>query len=800
MPRLLKKIWPFTIIIAVTCLIFFKVFTKGLFPAPADLLVSFYFPFYSGGWEGYNPFTTHKELLNADAVRQIYPWKELATNILKSGTTPLWNPYTFSGQPLMANLQTGAFYPLNLLYLLFDARLSWIILVITQPLLAGLFMFLALKSLKISDIASVFASTAFMFTSYLVTWMENVNVGHSYIWIPLTIYAINKFFETNKTRYIILGTASLTLSILAGHPQTSIYAFIFISIFYLYKVHSTQNNKNILYLPPLLLMPLMLSSIQLIPSLAFYRASPVSLPFSAEVFDKTIIPAKNLITFFASDFFGHPANNNFWSFSYGDFTPYIGVVPLLLFAWGIANFNHRKEIIFFATVAITFILASTQGPLTYLIKTFKIPILDSTTPSRFISISIMAMIVITALSLDDLLKNIGNKKYLKRFLTLLTFLGVVYILLWLFAFSAHNILTPKDEWIKRLSVTKRNLILPTLTYALFFSAVFSNYYVKIGSKIKKTILLSVSFFVLLVGGIYYTNKFLPFAPLNYIFPDHPLFSWLEENAGIYRFHGSGTARLDYNLPIHYKVYGAEGYDTLRLARYAQLMASSKDGVVPEKYLRSDATFPPEENGHRRRLFELMGVKYLIDKEDGPKTGSDWHESKFAPDEVKGSWQQGNIQVYERKNVLPRIFLTNDYKVAINDEEIIKSIYDFNYPLTKLILEEEPSLDIVGKSDVTIPHLEKYDTNSIIINTSASSNSILFMSDAYADGWKATVDGHPTKILRAHYTFRAVAVPKGEHVIMFNYNPEPFKKGLYATVAAVILIVTFCVVSFKNKRF
>src|SRR3989344_9441221 len=115
----IKKTFPvFIFILLLNCLIFFKVFTAGLFPFPGDLLVSFYFPWYSGGWQGYNPWTTHKELLNADAIRQIYPCKEFAISQFKNGQFPLWNPYTFSGQPLLANFQSSVFFPLNLLYFL----------------------------------------------------------------------------------------------------------------------------------------------------------------------------------------------------------------------------------------------------------------------------------------------------------------------------------------------------------------------------------------------------------------------------------------------------------------------------------------------------------------------------------------------------------------------------------------------------------------------------------------------------------------------------------------------------------
>src|SRR3989338_6512038 len=119
----------FTIIFLVTLLIFFKIFLKGLYPIPGDLLVSFYFPWYSGGWPGYDPWTTHKEMLGADAIRQIYLWKEFAADQFIQGHFPLWNPYTFSGQPLAANFQSSVYYPLNLFYFFTDSRNAWILLV-----------------------------------------------------------------------------------------------------------------------------------------------------------------------------------------------------------------------------------------------------------------------------------------------------------------------------------------------------------------------------------------------------------------------------------------------------------------------------------------------------------------------------------------------------------------------------------------------------------------------------------------------------------------------------------------------
>lgn len=805
--KFLSFLLPILVLSSVTSLLFFKIFTRGLYPIPGDLLVSFYFPWYSGGWEGYNPWTTRKELLAADAIRQIYPWKEFAMEQFKNGQLPLWNPYTFSGQPLLANFQSSVFYPLNVFYFLTDAPNAWILLVVTQPFLAGLFMYIAIKSFKISTIPALFGAVAFMFSSYLITWMENGNIAHGYIWFPLAIYTINKFFELEKFRYLVVLTLSLVFSILAGHPQTVIYLYMAVIIFWIFKAISLKkfSLKSFWPLAFVTSSSLLVSAIQLLPTYSFYKISPISLPFSKEVFDRSILPAKNLISFFASDFYGHPANNNFWSQSYGDFTPYFGVIPLIFSLWGIFRFWREPFTKFAAAVSVFFIIAATHGPITFLIKTLKIPVLDSTTPSRFIAISIFLLIILAAKGFQDFLKNFQDKNFLLKFFKFLIPIGLVYTLLWLFAIFGSAFLEPKEIWQINLAVTRRNLILPTF---MFLSIPIGSLLIQIiRVKIEivnlwaKTLIITGIFTVMLVGGVYYSNKFLPVAPKKFIFPDHLIFSWLSSNAGINRFHGSGTAHIDFNFPTRYKIYGSEGYDTLRLERYAQLLASSFFGNVPQSYLRSDGVFPNEENGYRKRLFELLGVKYLLDKEDNPATGADWHYERFQGDNVRGIWQDGKFQVYEREPVLPRTFTTTKYIVAANDAEIIEKIYDQNFDLETLILEKEPSLKIENlKEQINIPQLVLYEPNQIVISTNVSDNSLLYLSDAYDKSWQVYIDNQKAELLRAHYALRAVAVPAGSHQVVFKYQPKSATLGMTISGTSLLGLIFASLYAVKKRKF
>ncbi len=792
-------------IFAVTCLMFFKIFTRGLYPVPADLLVSFYYPWYSGAWEGYDPWTTHKELLGADSIRQIYLWKEFAMNQFKESNLPLWNPYTFSGQPLLANFQSSVFYPANIFYFLTDAPNAWLLLIIVQPFLGGVFMFLAARSFKLGVVAASFASVAFIFSSYFITWMENGNITHAYIWFPASFWAINNFFEKQKARFLLALILSLSFSTLAGHPQTTIYLYLTVFLYWLFKSGQSKSLLNILILVVVIFLSLGAIAIQLIPTYDFYTKSPISLPFSREVFDRSILPYKNLVSFFASDFFGHPAANNFWGQSYGDFTPYFGVIPLVFALWGVARFWRRGFVLFATAVAILFILSAVPGPITYLIKTLRIPLLDSTTPSRFISISIFFLIILAAISLEDFLKNFQDKKYIRSFFKFLIPLGLVYVALWTFAIAGKFFLEPRDTWEINLAVTRRNLILPTLMFlsiplGIQVLRIIRNK-IKINDEFQKGLLVLGIFTVILVGGVYYSNKFLPVAPKKFIFPDHLVFKWLQDNVKLNRFYGGGTAHIDFNFPTHYKVYGAEGYDSLRLERYAQLLASSFTGSVPQSYPRSDGVFPNEENGRRKRLFEILGVSHLLDKEDNPRTGADWHFERFTGDDVQGIYQLGKFQFYKREPVLPRIFLTTQYTVLKNDEEIIQKIYDPNFDLKTLILEKEPKLAISDfAGDIASPEAVIYEPSVVTIKTNKEYNSLLYLSDTHDPDWNVYIDNQKSELLRAHYAMRAVAVPAGSHLVIFKYQPKSFVIGRQTSAVTLASLAILSLYLIRKRQF
>jgi hypothetical protein len=75
---------------------------------------------------------------------------------------------------------------------------------------------------------------------------------------------------------------------------------------------------------------------------------------------------------------------------------------------------------------------------------------------------------------------------------------------------------------------------------------------------------------------------------------------------------------------------------------------------------------------------------------------------------------------------------------------------------------------------------------------------LVMADAYAPGWRATVNGHATTVLRADYTLRAVAIPAGRSRVALSYRPPGLTLGIVTSMLAALALVVIAVWSLRRR--
>ena len=52
-----------------------------------------------------------------DLINQFVAWRAFAVESIQAGHWPLWNPYTYAGEPFLGGFQSGLLYPPNVIFL-----------------------------------------------------------------------------------------------------------------------------------------------------------------------------------------------------------------------------------------------------------------------------------------------------------------------------------------------------------------------------------------------------------------------------------------------------------------------------------------------------------------------------------------------------------------------------------------------------------------------------------------------------------------------------------------------------------
>lgn len=788
--------------------IFFnKSVVKGEVPFPGDLLIGDYNPYNSYSFLGYAPGGFPHKAQNIDVIEQLYPWKNFSIESLKNLEFPLWNPYNFSGTPHLAAIQSGTFYPFNVLFFLFPFNFAWTIYIVSQPVLAGFFTYLFLRELKLSAKSSIFGGLAFSFSSFLVVWMQYGNIIHAVLWLPLVLFLGLRNFKNPSITKSIFISILLALSILAGHFQVSIYLYGFSFIFLLFVMLSLYRGKIFAYLPMIMgvyLFSLLIASVQLFPSIEiFINSSRTDYSYAKLV--EFLIPPYHLISMMFPDFFGSPVSRNYWlTGTYIERAIYFGIVPMFFAVFAIISKKSSIVWFFIISMIVVFFITFDTFITRFLYSLYIPPIIATSVPTRLIFVMIFSGSVLAAFGYDEFEK---LKKFKKLVITMVIF-GLIVISTWVFIFAAPSLF--RDSlWVVNMPISMRNLFVPSLAFgiAMFSLIIFSvkeKGFLKLYSMQIKKYLFVVIFLMTIFELYFFFNKFSPFVPEEFIYPQTSLLSFIKENQSNYRTWGYGAAALPVNVQTQEKIYSTDGYDPFYIRRYGELLTSTENGIVPETIQRANANlangFGEEnlrDNKYRQKIMNLLGVKYIVHKKPQDNFA---HDQTFDDSIYSLVWHENNLQVYENKDVLPRAFMVNNYVVMENDEEIIDTIYDESFdPLSQIILEEDPNLESVDKELDYELSIDAYGKNKVIISLETDSEALLFLSDSYFPGWKAYVDDLEVKIYRADYALRAIKVPKGTHKVEFSYLPYSFSLGLWVSLVSLGSALFIIVFYYRKKK-
>jgi hypothetical protein len=727
---------------------------------------------------------TGRCLSGSDFVLQFYPWKKFVFDHLQSqGSLPFWDPYLFSGSPLIPNIQVSLFYPLGFLYYLMPPDIAYGYSTVLHFMLGSGFMYLFMRSLGVQPVCCLFSALVFMSNGY---FMGHLYAGHlsfvqNYIWIPLILFFLRRFVERASLRDAVAAGFFLGFQILGGFPQIAFYTILASSLFILVLGGLARGGRE--KLSPFrlgagwgifILLGFVLAAIQLLPTYEFTKLSTRGGGISYEMATYESLHPNEILAFLLPDIFGNATDETYWRsrvfWHFWESCGYVGILPLFfLFVTG----HDRKftKVRAYAVILILFSLFLALGkynPLYPLI--YRLPGFGSfRIPAQIIFLYVVGVAVLSGLGLNRILE--GEWRLGRGFWIFSSLSGLLLVaaLIGLVFFRFEFFLT----LFRNLSegpVTHANL---SLLYERISNTIhksclifFLSLLLTLAAKHRK---LKPWFFSFLACLIVFVDLYTFVAPFvrTHEFITSPekkrLLSQLSKTAETGRVVTSDS-RFSTNDGLMYRFPSIQGYDPLILKKYVDFVLHSQ-GFPPNDHVVNLQDIPvPQE-----KLIKLLNAGQVV----------------------------SGGQVKELANEIPYAFLVPNGTVK-SEESMLQFMKSDEFdPRKTVIFSKQPNQGqktaehnrpFIGSCNVLSHRPEE-----IRFRISSNQPAYLVMSEIWYPGWVASVDGEEREVICGNYLFRVVPVEEGIHELTLHFVSWPFRVGAVVSFLALSLSLYFVVI-------
>ena len=389
---------------------------------------------------------TGKALFWGTPSTQFIPWWSFAWRSLLAGQLPLWNPWVGMGAPLVANYQSGLFYPPYWIYFLVYAAggvdwMAWSVtlIVCVHLIWAGWGTARLLEELRVGELGQAVGGLAFSLSGYLVARAGFLSINAAASWLPWLLLGVLKVARDKKNPFLTL-TGPIAMMLLAGHAQTAWYSLVLGGVWMIFwSITSLPDTDGrwktlgagLLKYAAAGILGAGICAIQLLPTLEYLIHSPRAGEYGYSLAVTYSFWPWRILTLFVPNLFGTPVSGNYWG--YGNFWEdaiYIGLFPIAL-ALGaliqslflgrrpatVQNGHDRRAVSIFlgSITVVSFVLAlGDNTPLFPFLYRF-VPTFDLfQAPTRWTIWAVLSLSLLAGIGMDSLEKPSGRGLYFTR--------------------------------------------------------------------------------------------------------------------------------------------------------------------------------------------------------------------------------------------------------------------------------------------------------------------------------------------------------------------------------------------------
>jgi hypothetical protein len=696
------------------------------------------------------------------AARQYYvngdfTWKEQATDSVTAGSwaagqLPLWDPYSYAGQPLAADSGAAVFYPMDLAFDMTAGaggvsllRMEW--RVVVDFMLAAALAYLFFRDLSRSRLAALTATLVYTFGGYLTSYPPHqMDILETGTWLPLALLAVRHVFgdpastRRQRLRWAMLGGLAMALSFLAGHPQTCLLivdAAVAYLIFLGLRHRTLRRSWAEAGLAALVAGGL--AAIQLVPSLEFFPLSNRTAVSDAAASAGILVRAlPNLVVPHYAD------TAALW----------LGAGSVVLALAGVWLARKREGWFWFGLAVVALLLGlGGQTPLYGLMEHLGFGLIRD--QSRTIFLTSFATAALVALAVASIRAR-PALQWLLVLAALATCAGdAAPLLLHATGDPLASAVRDAPLWVRGLPMA---LVLGCLVVA---TAVGRKAADRSRDLVRHTVVRSLPILALAVllavdaMAVNWRNNVTPTPPA----PADGLpgtIAFLRSLPGPFRVATDGDQIIPANDLGNYGLATDQGYNDFRVGAIDQLLTSTDYW----------------------RVWQILDVHEFLTT----RTLSSPYTLQYT---------EHGVNTYALSYMLPDVWAVWHYQVlpaaGASLSAVLAPAFD---PGQQVVLDQAPALAIPNLPQ----HAQQIQERRVspertVVTATVDQPALLVRSVAAYPGWTVTVDGRPAEMLRADHAIQAVAIPAGRHTVVFSFDPWSIKVGMLLTGITASLLLT-----------
>lgn len=259
--------------------------------------------------------STPRNALTNDTVKLFLPWMDAAREELFAGRLPIWNRYSFSGYPLLANGESAPLSPFFLCTLFVPLPRQIIAMAALKTFVALLGAFLATRQFALSRAEAGIVAVSFALSTYQTVYLyySAATISALLPFAALSLLRVVRSRARGDSLAVVITVAALMS---AGHPESVMHVAVTCAVLLVVElvVHGDRREfaRGFLRACAAAIAGLLLSAVTWVPVLEQVRISQRIDEIARARTMTEPFPAMAAWALISPDAFGNPAHGN-WS-------------------------------------------------------------------------------------------------------------------------------------------------------------------------------------------------------------------------------------------------------------------------------------------------------------------------------------------------------------------------------------------------------------------------------------------------------------------------------------------------------